>query len=265
MPVATSGLITEVWRPKELIEFHSPCRKRIDFEEVALERLSTAKIIGDLAREEEELTHSIIDLSNDLRAATLARDRDANENDIRSSSMGRNRIEEIKNRQLNKGAHAHGNESKPNPGVWTFGSPKDAFETYEFDTFSNRSIFEAKSFDDLRDLSSINVVSGRFGGQVLLSRDALNQLAERKSNAVEELRRSVAGQWGVKHGNSTVQRLKRQRVQGSEEPLVSDDSAQMASFSRESLGRFFAQQLVTTHQVIQEQDEHERLKPPSPQ
>jgi hypothetical protein len=240
-------------------------RKRIDFERDTLERLSAAKMIGELERQEQELSRSIIDLSNDLSAATLARDREAAKKGSHTASVAINRIREIKSRHLTKGAEINGNERKSSAGIWTPGQPQGSFETYELDAFSNQSIFETKSIDDLRDLSSIDVVPGRSRGQVLLSGDALDQLAERKSNAVEALRWSVADQRGIKQGGSAVQRLKRQLLMGTEETPASNVSANADSISRESLGQFFVEQLTKADQAFQEQQEHERPKPLSPQ
>ena len=240
-------------------------RKRIDFERVTLERLSAAKMIGELERQAQDLTRSIIDLSNDLSAATIARDREAANEGSRTVSAALNRIKDIKSRHLTKGADSNGNEIKSSAGIWTPGHPQGSYETYELDAFSNQSIFETKSIDDLRDLSSIDVVPGRPGGQVLLSGDALDQLAKRKSNTVEELRRSVAAQRGIEQGGSAVQRLKRQLLMGTEEAPIRDESARIGNISRESLGQFFFEQLMTADQAIQEHQEHERPKPPSPQ
>lgn len=231
-------------------------RKRIDFEQVALERLSLAKMLGELEREQQELTLSIIDLSNDLREATSARDREASAALIRSN--------EIRDREFTKGEEIHGNESKSGTGIWTFERTQSPFETYELDTLSNRSILEAQSLDDLRDLSSVDVVPGRVGAQVLLPGDALDQLAERKTNTVEELRRSATHKRSLSQGFSDLQRYRRQLLMGTDDQHAAKDNVPLAGLSRDTLGNFFAEQLMTAHLRIQEDDEHERLKPPSP-
>ena len=74
-----------------------PSRLRLDYEQEASERLARARELGDLERQEKVLDHSILDLSGDLDAARVERDRRQQE-----AAQTRQRIEQERVKQIEK-------------------------------------------------------------------------------------------------------------------------------------------------------------------
>lgn len=239
-------------------------RKRIDFEQEALARLVSAKAAGDLEREEQELIGSIIDLSSDLAAAKQARNRDLADIEKWKVSEAFNRIKEIKSRQTTKGIQSHENGRKSDSGIWTIGRHGDAFEIYELNAFANQPISQAQSINDLRDLSSIDVVPGRLRGEVLLSSDAADQLANGEPDGLEALRRNTAGKRSVSQLGRDLQRIKRQIGASSIVQSAGEDKPHLDGLSKEKLGQLLVEQLMNTELDVRKSREHERDKPGPP-
>lgn len=238
--------------------------RRNSFELEASERLAAAKLDGELEREVQELTRSIIDLSGDLAAAKDARNRELVKAGEQQARQAVHQIKDIKSRQTTEGNQSHEKGRKSDLRIWTAKDHAGAFEEYELDTLANRSIVQAQSINDLRDLSSIDVVPGRPRGEVLLSSDAADQLANGKSHATEALRRSAADNWGLSQRHRDSQQVEHQAL---ESPIVhSADVSKPRSngLPRETVRQLILDQLMNVDLDARRLEEHEREKPSAP-
>jgi hypothetical protein len=164
-----------------------------------------------------------------------------------------------RNRSTTKGNEDE-NRRKPDP-LWTFGRYDDSFGVYELNAFQNQSVSQAESFNDLRDLSSIDVVPGRLRGEVLLSSDAVNQLANGEPDGLEALRRNTAGKRSVMQLGRNLQRIKRQIGASSIVQSAGEDKPHLDGLSKEKLGQLLVEQLMNTELEVRKSHEHERDKP----